>query len=128
MSRFVFALLLGIATFLPTTAKAQFETVIIRNNCWREIQVAINYLGLEGNWITDGWWRLAPGESAQVARTRNNIIYLYGESIGPANSRIYWNGGDLYRSIRGSSNSYGFFESQIRTQGWGTWTENMNCN
>ncbi|MBW4981631.1 DUF1036 domain-containing protein [Mameliella sp. CS4] len=103
-------------------------TVIFLNACNRQIQTAINYRDLSGNWVTNGWWNLSPGESATVAFTTNRIYYMYAESIAPVSSRIYWRGAVRHFHIRGSSNTYGFRQRTMDMNNWGRWTERFTCN
>ncbi|MBY6160475.1 DUF1036 domain-containing protein [Mameliella alba] len=103
-------------------------TIIYLNACNRRIQTAIHYRDLSGNWITRGWWNLAPGETATVGFTTNRIFYTYAESIAPVNSRIFWRGSARHFRIRGSSNTYGFRQRNMDMNNWGTWTERFTCN
>lgn len=110
-----------------SSSSQNYDRVYFKNKCNRKIQTAINYKNLDGEWVTEGWWSLEPGESAFVAKTRNTVFYTYAESIAPRAERVFWSGDDLYRSIRGSQNTYGFRKKKITTQEWGTWTQNFTC-
>jgi uncharacterized membrane protein len=98
------------------------------NTCNRRIQTAVHFRDLSGNWITEGWWTLEPGEQAFVAQTTNRIFYMYAESIGPVANRIYWDGSVRYFNIRGSRDSYGFRQRNMDMNTFGRWTERFNCN
>ncbi len=102
------------------------DAVYLQNQCSRKISTAIHYKALDGQWITQGWWILAPGEKAFVAKTNNTIFYTYAESTDPV-SRLYWSGSDYYDVIRGSTQRYGFKKQQITSKEWGTWTTNFTC-
>lgn len=123
------ALAVGIS---PNRAHSQSSnnshfTVVFLNACNRRIQTAIHYRDLNGNWVTNGWWTLDPGQTAVVGHTKNRIFYSYGESIAPVSSRIFWNGSVRYYHIRGSSNAYGFRQRDMTMNTWGTWTERFTC-
>lgn len=131
---FMLALCLVMA-FNATEVRAQTQyaqnnqfTVIFLNACNRRIQTAIHYRDLSGNWITNGWWTLNPGESIHVANTTNRIFYSYAESIGPVNTRLFWRGAVRHFPIRGSSHTYGFRQRNMDMSSWGRWTERFTCN
>jgi len=105
-----------------------YDRIYFKNNCARTIWTALHYKNLDGQWVTDGWWKLQPGGSAFVAKTRNINLYIYAESDDPAESRLYWQGSDLHKSVRNSEQVYGFIHKTITTQDWGTWTESFTCN
>lgn len=109
-------------------AQSNQFTIKFKNDCYRRIQTAIHYRDLSGNWITNGWWTLEPGQTATVANTTNRIFYSYGESIGPLSNRLFWRGAVRHFHIRGSSNTYGFRQRNMDMQSWGTWTERFTCN
>jgi hypothetical protein len=103
------------------------DAVYLQNQCNRRIQTAISYKAIDGQWATNGWWILDPGEKAFVAKTANTIFYTYAESIDPTTPRLYWSGSDYYAPIRGSSQRYGFQKQQITMKEWGTWTTSFTC-
>ncbi len=134
MQRLFWLVLVLVMALGPSESRAQsqysdgnFFNVYFLNKCNRDIQVAIHYVDLSGRWITNGWWTLAPGEQAFVARTKNRIFYHYAESIGPPSDRLFWRGAAQYYSIRGSSNTYGFIQRSMTMDNWGTWTESYTC-
>ena len=101
--------------------------VHIKNSCHKTIYVAIHYKNLNGNWVTEGWWELPPGERNYVADTDNRIDYIYAESKGP--NRSYWAGDDGYRwSVRNSDKMYEYREKKTTRKSWGDWTHTFTCN
>jgi hypothetical protein len=52
------------------------------------IIAAVHYKNLEGEWATGGWFSLQPGQTKEVARTRNTFFYV---SLG---GRRDWGGGE----------------------------------
>lgn len=51
--------------------------ILFRNEYEEEINFLINFMNLEGNWITEGWYDLNPGQTVQIASTRNKEFYFY---------------------------------------------------
>ena len=66
--------------------KAQQESeqmsLQITNNCDKEIVVAVIYLPLESRqWLAEGWWKIAPGDSLTFPfRTMNSKAYYYAHT------------------------------------------------
>lgn len=101
--------------------------VHFKNSCHKTIYAAIHYRDLDGDWVTEGWWKLSPGEKNYVADTDNTIYYSYAYSKGP--NRSYWAGDDGYRwSVRNSEKTYEFREKKITSKYWEDRTENFTCN
>lgn len=65
--------------------------VVLKNNSFENIVVAINYLAPNGRWITRGWWDVPSGKSVEPNITSENThFYFYAE--GDNGGR--WNGED----------------------------------
>lgn len=105
-----------------------YENINLRNSCSRPIQAAIHFKDLNGNWTTNGWYNIAPGQQASVANTKNSIYYVYAESIEHQNFRLEWEGNDGRWPIHGSSQSYAFTKSRFNSNQWGTHTHNFLCD
>ncbi|WP_094020303.1 DUF1036 domain-containing protein [Maliponia aquimaris] len=85
--KLAFCLLLAVGS-LPNRAHSQSSggnwfSVVFLNACNKRIQTAVHYRDFQGNWVTNGWWTLEPGQTALVGHTTNRICYMYAESIGP---------------------------------------------
>ncbi|AFY32058.1 DUF1036 domain-containing protein [Calothrix sp. PCC 7507] len=86
------------------------------NNCSRPVQVAVIYLNLNNNWETRGWWRFAPGETANLSSNKegipiishNKIFYFYAQTVD-SSERLIWDG-NTYMSLNGER--LGFREMQ----------------
>ncbi len=105
-----------------------YDKVNIKNDCARKIQAGIRFKDTNGNWTTNGWYTLLPGQQAYVANTKNRTYYIYAETVEPEQYRLKWEGEDTHSSIHGSSTVYGFFKRQITIPQWGTWTQNLKCD
>jgi hypothetical protein len=74
---------------LESAADGGFWRISFKNSCKLTIDVAVNYLALDGLWTTKGWWEIAPGMTADTEATRNRTFYHYAKSI---NSSPEWIG------------------------------------
>lgn len=105
-----------------------YHKINIKNECSRTLTAGIHFIDMTGNWQTNGWYNLQPGEQAYVANTKNRIYYIYAESFEPESTRLKWDGTDNYSPIHGSPNTYGFLKREITLQKWGTWTQHLKCD
>ena len=55
---------------------ANYVTLKFGNDCPMPVVAAVHYKDLAGEWTTGGWFALAPGETKDVARTRNSVFYV----------------------------------------------------
>jgi hypothetical protein len=60
----------------PATGRANYVTLKFGNECPMPIIAAVHYKTVDGKWTTGGWFSLAPGQTREVARTRNTIFYV----------------------------------------------------
>ncbi|GEM_PF-1937114 len=75
----VLSALLLMALPSPPTADAAIR-LVLKNNSFEHITVAINYRTSSGRWITRGWWRIAPGKTTEPdVNTDNTYFYFYAE-------------------------------------------------
>lgn len=51
------------------------------NECTMPIVAATHYKALNGGWVTSGWFSIAPGQTKDVAKTRNTIFYVSGSRL-----------------------------------------------
>ena len=76
----------------------------VKNSCHKKVQVAIRYKRTNGQWASECWWQLNPGQSFYLANngdrliTENKIWYYYAEEIG--GSRV-WSGTDNTKKCGG---------------------------
>lgn len=76
--------------FAPREAAAKIQ-LVLKNNSYEDISVAINYLAPNGRWITRGWWQVESGKTLEPNVTsENNHFYFYAE--GSSGGR--WDGAD----------------------------------
>lgn len=62
--------------------------VYVKNHCRQPVRVAYNFKSLDGQWITQGWLILRPGQTRRTKiKTEKRAIYLYAKS----RSRV-WSG------------------------------------
>lgn len=78
----------------PTAATAESQPMpmpmergfLVANNCAGEITIALNYQNLGGEWVSNGWWKIAPGENSYLSeggvkvQTRSPTWYFYAKS------------------------------------------------
>ncbi len=54
--------------------------LVLKNNSFEDISVAINYLAPNGRWITRGWWDVPSGKSIEPnINSENSHFYFYAE-------------------------------------------------
>lgn len=107
----------------PTTPAPSYYKLHLQNACNRPIRTAIHYRETNGQWTTEGWWVVKPGESAYVADTKNRIYYTYAEST---DKTISWNGPHKW-NVNGDR-TVGFKKREMSTSQFGKWTERFDCN
>ncbi|MCH8542684.1 MAG: trypsin-like serine protease [Alcanivorax sp.] len=64
-----------------TLLDSQRINVVAHNTCRAGQYVGIQYLGLNGDWATEGFYQLAPGDSVELAQTRNSIFYVHAHDL-----------------------------------------------
>ncbi len=52
------------------------------NECEVPLIAAVHYKNLDGDWTTGGWFSLAPGQTKEVALTKNAFFYVRGPGLG----------------------------------------------
>lgn len=86
---FMLALIAGVL-FAADRGEAVIR-LVLKNNSYEEITVAVNYRTAGGRWITRGWWRILPGDTAEPdVNTDNSYFYFYAEGDDGG----IWNGDD----------------------------------
>ena len=84
-------LALAVLALLPPPSAEAGIRVVLKNNSYEHITVAVNYRTSSGRWITRGWWRIAPGKTAEPdVNTDNTYFYFYAEGDDGG----VWNGDD----------------------------------
>lgn len=103
------------------------DRIYFKNTCSRKIQTAIRVKELSGNWSTNGWWSLNPGETAHVANTRNAIFYVHAQSIDHEVNRLMWEGDDYHGSVRGGR-VVGFRQVRSNPNEYVDYTYSFSCD
>ena len=108
----------------PDTSHSNLSRIYLKNNCASSIDVAIHYLdgksGL-GNWRSDGWFRLKPGEERSAVSTNGRYVYFYAVSSSDSSSE--WSGA-FEQNLHGDR--YGFFKVDLGP-GVVDFTQSFNC-
>lgn len=69
--------------------------VYVKNHCRQLVKVAYNFKSLDGQWITQGWLNLRPGQTRLTnIKTEKRVMYFYAKS----RSKI-WSGNNLPYSV-----------------------------
>jgi len=72
-------LALAIAAPKPPDAEAAVK-VLLKNNSYEHISVAMSYLTTDDEWMHAGWINIAPGETVEPnIITNNRYVYFYAE-------------------------------------------------
>lgn len=107
---------------------ASYDKIELKNKCSRPILAAIRYQTTAGEWTTQGWYSLNPGETQYVAATKNRNFYTYAESKDSnTHTRLTWKGTDKWYQVKNSSSSYGFKHQYIPDSSWGVRTYSFSC-
>lgn len=78
------------------SASAQTFRVTLSNACPETLQVAVHYEKADGNWISDGFFRIASLTSQAVFETRNPQFYVHYSDL---NGDPFTSGS--YREVQG---------------------------
>ena len=108
----------------PDTTSDGLSRIFIKNNCNIPIDVAIHYLDGQsnlGNWRSDGWFRLMPGEKRSAVNTKGRYVYFY--AVSPADISSEWSG-TFIQQLQGDR--YGFFKVDLGI-GAVDFTQLFNC-
>jgi serine/threonine protein kinase/uncharacterized membrane protein len=67
-----------------------WHSASFHNNCAKaDINVAATYMDLQGNWVTQGWWKVSSLAVVNPKLYSNSpVMYFYAYSVKPA---LYWN-------------------------------------
>ena len=93
-------------------ASAGAREFVFSNECNRPVRLAVNYLNVDGNWDTVGWWNVAADtknthlehEGAPLA-SNSSTWYYYAETTDNLSAGIAWMGGadSAVKSFNGKS-------------------------
>lgn len=97
-----------------------YERVYFQNNCNSTVSMVSRYKDLDNRWVTDGPWKLTPGEKGYLFDTRNSIIYFYGVS----DQGHRWQGDHI---VVISGYEVPMQEVRMNITNWGTFTLGLNC-
>ncbi len=100
-------------------------TLLFKNNCRRygQIATAVHFRDLSGNWVSNGFWVLAFGETATVGHTTNRNYYMHGHTEAGQS----WGDGEGPWTVRGASYKFGKVSIPDNTP-YGSYTFSFNCN
>ena len=77
--------------------RVEYDKILLRNTCRVKVAVALYYADLDGEWITRGWWSVAPGGTVTTdAMTRNAYVYFYAENLAEGRT---WTGDSVEESL-----------------------------
>ncbi|KAI8466338.1 MAG: hypothetical protein J3K34DRAFT_472622 [Monoraphidium minutum] len=78
----------------PELDPSTYITVQVKNDCKDKTILAAAMLNtLDGEWEPQGFWRLAPGETAEAGKTTNRAYYVYAHELGdPDCAKGCWSG------------------------------------
>jgi ankyrin repeat protein len=79
--------------------------IYFKNKTSEDVQVAIRYKNLEGEWVTEAWYTLDSGEDSYLAKTENAIFYYFAHGV---DSDWVWAGSDNYYYVQGYDEKKGF--------------------
>lgn len=119
-------LIFSITISSSAEAKKGYYNINVRNNCDSTIWVLLNYINDSNEWITDGWWKLVPGETGYLADTKNRYFYHYAESEEDSSGDKYYWSNDFYKDYEGET--YGLNENYINMQKFGKYTLSLSCD
>jgi hypothetical protein len=77
-------------------------SITVTNSCWNSgtSDVAIYYNDVNSGWRTDGYWKIAPGETKHLARSLSNEFYFWAK-----NQTHLWNG-TLRREVNNTDRGF----------------------
>lgn len=107
---------------ITTWEKPEIFHVNFRNGCSQLINVLIYSENLDGEWETDAWYVIEPGEIAFVQKTKNSSVYYHAHS---KDNNLIWGGTDIYK-MEGDENyglkKWSFYDLNIQKQ-----TKKLTC-
>lgn len=93
-------------------ASKDYISLVVTNDCSKTILAAVVAANMEGKWEAQGFWRLAPGESAEAAHTTNRNYYVYGHELGDPECTLGCWAGSNERDLQGEK--WPFLEKQMK--------------
>lgn len=96
--------------------------ILIKNLCYKKIQVALSWKDLDQTWTEKGFWTLEPGQTAYIGNTKNRIYYIWATSV---DGNTTWAG-----DFRTSYGSYTLpmIEKRISNDNFVEWTQEFSCD
>lgn len=105
---------------VPENYVQDYEKIYFHNKCYSDLGLVARYKDLDGDWVTDGPWRLDAGERGYLFDTRNTIIYFYAAS----DEGHRWMGN---HNVNISGYIVPMQEVRMNFSSWGTFTLDLNC-
>lgn len=100
--------------------KDTFDKIHFKNSCDSRIAIVVHYKDLDGDWISDGPWRLEAGEEGYLFDTKNSLFYYYAVSA----NGMKWQGDYNFRF---EDNIVPMRKHEYNTPNWGDYTLNLTC-
>jgi len=101
----------------------QIYKLKFKNKCHKDIQIAISYLNLDGDWASEAWFNVDTYEEKYLRSTDNRIFYYYAHST---DGKMKWEG-KLYKTIDGTQ--LGFRKKTIPvSNGYGDYYVYFSCD
>ena len=78
--------------------------IVVNNKCNKPINIAVRYMKVSGDWVTDGWWTISPSKKTRLVgdhgklETDNSILYFFARST---DRDIIWSGTDNSKYFQG---------------------------
>lgn len=124
--RFTPILALIASVFLPThSAHAQDYTawsIAFNNKCNQKVRVAIRYVDRGGEWQSEGFWSISPGETRTVAVGTSRTFFYYAAAAGAR-----WQSEDHTFLVEGDPIPYKMRRWEIDANVVGAYTHNLLC-
>ncbi|MFC2120960.1 hypothetical protein ACFLTI_05110 [Bacteroidota bacterium] len=80
--------------------KRSFYKLFFRNDYDEEIVILMHFQDIDGNWVTEGWYKIKSGETIHIASSRNKTFYYFARCQDGE-----W-AGESFREFEGKT--YGF--------------------
>ena|ERR1700677_3910743 len=91
---------IGMAPSVSLADNLQGQPIYAQNNTNRTIWVAAKYVPPgSSSFVSDGFWKINPGERVLICYNNNRYIYFYGRD----GRGLVWSGGATSATVRGET-------------------------